>query len=215
MKEYNMEEMKRVIGHNIVALRRGAGLTQSELAEKLNYSDKAVSKWECGDAVPDILTLTRITEMFGVTLDWLVKAQHEVDMPSAKRTVERRHTVIIILSAVMVWILATGAFVLWGGVGGNLGEVWLSFIYAIPLSALVVVVLSAVWKRHIMKYVSLTIMLWGLILSVFLTFVVCFPDAFAHKWLFFILGIPFQAVIFLWPHLFMSRKRKKKIAEQE
>ncbi len=209
MREYSMEEMKKTIGHNIVALRRGAGLTQSELATRLNYSDKAISKWECGDAVPDILTLTRITEMFGVSLDWLVKSQHEVDMPSVKRTTERRHTVIILLSAVLVWLLATFAFVFTGGIFDNLGEVWLAFIYAIPISALVVAILAAVWKRLIVKYVSLSLLSWGLILSIFLTLLVCAPNVFEHKWLLFLIGVPAQALILLWPHLFTHRKRRK------
>ncbi len=213
MREYNMEEMKKTIGHNIVALRRGAGLTQSELAAQLNYSDKAVSKWECGDAVPDILTLTRLTELFGVSLDWLVKSRHEVDMPSVKQNTERRHTVIILLSAILVWLIATACFVLVGGTVDNLGEVWLAFIYAIPISALVVSILSAVWKRKIAKYISLSICSWGVILSVFLTLVVCAPTVFEHKWLLFLIGIPGQALIVLWPHLFPYRKSKRKAEE--
>ncbi len=215
MREYNMEEMKQIIGHNIVALRRGAGLTQSELAARLNYSDKAVSKWECGDAVPDILTLTRVADMFGVSLDWLVKERHEVDMPSAAHAAERRHTVITLLSAVLVWLLATACFAVIGGTFDNLAEVWLAFIYAIPISALVVAILTSVWKRKLAKYISLSILVWGLILSVFLSLVVCAPLAFEHEWLLFLIGIPGQALIVLWPHLFPSRRKKSTPTSEE
>ncbi len=210
MREYQMEEMKRIIGHNIVALRRGAGLKQSELAERLNYSDKAVSKWECGDAVPDILTLTRISEMFGVTLDWLVKGAHEVDMSTAVRVKERRHTIITLLSAVLVWLVAAAGFALLGGVLGSIASVWLVFIYAIPTSSIVVLVLASVWKRKALKYTSLTILLWGSILSIYLTFLICFPQVFSNSWLLFIPGVPFQIFIFLWPHLSPSLRKKKR-----
>ncbi len=199
MNEYNMEEMKQVIGHNIVALRRGAGLKQSELAARLNYSDKAVSKWECGDAVPDILTLVRISEMFGVTLDWLTKREHEVDMKTATRSKTRRHVVIMMLSAMVVWMVAAPAFVVTAGILDSLAEAWLAFVYAIPASAIVVLVLSAVWKHRFTKYASITVLIWGVIVSVYLTLVVCFPTVFLMRWILFILGIPLQACVLLWP----------------
>ncbi len=209
MQEYTMDELKQIIGHNIVALRRGAGLTQSELAAKLNYSDKAVSKWECGDAVPDILTLTRITELFGVSLDWLVKTRHEVEVSSQEDIRERRRTIIVLLSAVLVFIFATAIFVLFGGLDGNLREIWLVFIYAVPVAALVMTILAAVWGRKILKYISLSFLSWGVILSVFLTLVMCLPNLFEHKWSLFLLGIPCQAFIILWPHMFPYKRGGK------
>ena len=54
------EKVKKRIGANIAYYRRRAGLTQAGLAEKLNYSDKAVSKWERGDSIPDVLTLIQM-----------------------------------------------------------------------------------------------------------------------------------------------------------
>ena len=51
------EKIKARIGSNIASFRKAAGLTQAGLAEKLNYSDKAISKWERGESVPDVLTL--------------------------------------------------------------------------------------------------------------------------------------------------------------
>ena len=50
-----MNDMKLNIAHNISALRREAGLTQLGLAEELNYSDKAISKWERGESIPEEL----------------------------------------------------------------------------------------------------------------------------------------------------------------
>ena len=64
--------MKKTISNNMLIYRKRAGLTQAELAEKINYSDKAVSKWERGDGVPDVAVLCEMAEIFGVTLNDMV-----------------------------------------------------------------------------------------------------------------------------------------------
>ena len=66
------EKLKNLIGKNIAAYRKQAGLTQAGLAEKLNYSDKAVSKWERGESIPDVITLAQLAEQFEITVNELV-----------------------------------------------------------------------------------------------------------------------------------------------
>ena len=61
------EKLKKQIGINIASYRKRNGLTQAGLAERLNYSDKAVSKWERGESVPDVLTLSQMAELFDYT----------------------------------------------------------------------------------------------------------------------------------------------------
>ena len=68
-----MKDIKEVFAENLLQLRKSAGFTQSDLAEKLNYSDKAVSKWERAEAVPDVSVLIAIAFLFGVSVDFLVK----------------------------------------------------------------------------------------------------------------------------------------------
>lgn len=62
-------------GALIQALRKSKGLTQQELALELNVSSKTVSKWECGDALPEITTLILLSEYFDVSLDELLKGE--------------------------------------------------------------------------------------------------------------------------------------------
>ena len=69
----SMEELKTVIAKNISELRRSAMMTQLDLAERLNYSDKAVSKWERAESVPDISVLKAIADIFGVSVDYLLR----------------------------------------------------------------------------------------------------------------------------------------------
>ena len=72
-----MVDLKPVIAQNITALRQSHKMTQIELAEKLNYSDKAVSKWERGESIPDVIVLKTIADLFGVSLDYLLEEDHE------------------------------------------------------------------------------------------------------------------------------------------
>lgn len=57
----------------LYTLRKAAGMTQNDLAEKLNVSRQAVSRWEMGTAMPDVENLITISDLFGVTLDELLK----------------------------------------------------------------------------------------------------------------------------------------------
>lgn len=200
-----MEELKIIIGENLVRLRRGAGMTQTQLADKLGYTDKAVSKWECGDAVPDIWVLTRVAQEFGVTVDDLLTV-HEA--PAEEETVQRmprRRAIITVLAALLVWLIATVAFVISSIVAPQLHYTWLLFIYAIPLSALVIFILSCVWGHLIPHYIFLSVLLWGTILSVFLSFTFLLP---VHSiWMVFLIGIPGQTIIILWPAI---RRRRRK-----
>lgn len=62
-------------GKYIVKLRKGKGWTQQKLAEQLDVTSQAVSKWECGEAVPDIDILDKISTIFSVTIDSIIKAE--------------------------------------------------------------------------------------------------------------------------------------------
>ena len=85
-------ELKLVIAKNIAALRTAGGMTQIELAEKLNYSDKAVSKWERGESVPDVLTLMHLADQFGITVNDLVCDPNALPANSDSKLEKAIHT---------------------------------------------------------------------------------------------------------------------------
>ena len=66
---------KKTIGKFIAILRKGNGMTQRELGEKLLVSDKTVSRWENDEFSPDISLLTAIAEIFGITTDELLRGE--------------------------------------------------------------------------------------------------------------------------------------------
>ncbi len=184
------EILKYNISTNIVKYRKQLGLTQYDMAEKLNYSDKAVSKWERGDALPDVLILNKIAKLFNVSIDVLISdPDAEVKLPPTKKK-KNNPLVITLLSVGIVWLTATVLFVMLNIFDLLSGYTWLSFIYAIPVSMIVTIVFSAIWgKKRIFTYLSISILIWSLLLSIFLTF---------YVWLVFILGIPLQILTILW-----------------
>lgn len=71
---------KKTMGSFIAALRRANGMTQRELAERLNVSDKSVSRWECDDGYPDLSLIPVIAEIFGATADELLRGERKVSV---------------------------------------------------------------------------------------------------------------------------------------
>ncbi len=196
-----MEELKMIIAGNIGQLRREAGMTQLDLAEYLNYSDKAVSKWERGESIPDIVTLKAIADRFSVSVDYLLRADHpretEVKREYTKRQ-RRNHRLITIMSCVLVWLVAvfvhTGINVALPGEG----KLWMVYLYAIPITLVVLLVLNSVWGNPRSNFVIISALIWT-----FLTCVYVSAALFAsvYLWLLFVVGVPAQVIVCLWSGL--------------
>ena len=206
-------ELREIIAKNLSSLRTGAGLTQLQLAEMLNYSDKAVSKWERAESVPDIFMLKRIADYFGVTVDYLLEEKHKVEQSSLTsvniQSRNRTHAIISFLSAALVWLIATVVFVIVNIAAPEATfSAWLAFIYAIPTSAIVLLVFNSIWGKKRLNYLIISILVWALLLSVYITGLV-FAEV--NIWLVFILGIPAEIIIILWSVL----GHRKKVLDTE
>lgn len=209
------EKLKYQIGMNIAAYRKKAGLTQAGLAEKLNYSDKAVSKWERGESIPDVLTLMQLAEQFDITVqDLLVdpnelpgnpgsleKAMTQVSEKALKRKANKN--VILGLSSTLVWFVALLIFVIFSSFDVLDPYSWLVFFYAIPANAIVLLSLRSAWHDFRWNQGLITIIAWGSVLSIYMSILVIFHYNF---WKIFLLGIPGQIAIFLWFRMFRPAK---------
>lgn len=184
------------IGKNITRLRKLANMTQLELAEKLNYSDKSVSKWEQGNGVPDVRILVQIAHMFGVSLDDLVsEGEKKVIMPKKTKRIQR--IVTVLCAAGLCWLTAVIFYVFLGIFGPELNGTWLAFIYAVPASAIVVLVFSCIFHWKVARIVSISVLVWTLLACAYLTAYVCGQNI----WLLFIIGVPLQILAlfyFVW-----------------
>lgn len=192
------EQLAVTIGKNIMRLRKTANMTQLELAERLNYSDKSISKWEQGNGIPDIRILIRLSQLFGVTLDDLVREHEERKILSRNARFIRR-MVIICCAVALCWLVAVVCFVLSGIIMPALKSTWLSFVYVIPVSAVVVLVFACVWRYKIARIVSVSLLIWTTLACCYLTAYVCGYTE--NMWLLFLIGIPLQTLalfFFVW-----------------
>ena len=201
-----MEDIKLVVAKNIADLRKANKLTQLELAEKLNYSDKAISKWERGDAIPDVAVLKEIADLFGVTLDYLVSADHDAEETTPRQSVRklRNRGLITGMSILLVWFVATFSFVTTDFAVSNVKLHWLSFIWAAPVSMVVWLVFNSIWFNKKRNFLIISLLVWSFIISLFLTLL---PFG-LYFWQSFILGVPAQIMILMWSGLRIKRKRK-------
>ena len=186
-----MEDLRKIIGNNLAELRKRRGLTQFELAEKFNYTDRAVSKWENGDTLPDVEILYNLCEFYGVTLDYLT---HEEKSFYVKRNNELQlwnKIAITCLVAMIVWGLATIIFVI--SLLRKHNPLWQSFVVAVPLSAVIVLYFNRVYfKNGLTRIIAWSVFTWGLLASAFL--IIMDPQF----WPLFLLGIPAQASILIY-----------------
>lgn len=200
------EKLKIQIGNNIAAFRKQCGMTQADLADKLNYSDKAVSKWERGESVPDVMTLVQIAELFGIGVNELINqtdavaAPKEIDVP--KRRVNK--TVIQLLVSILVWFVALFVYVVLSSM--NVPKSWIGFIYAVPANAIVLLSLRSAWGKYGLNVVLISAIVWGTLLSFYLTMLI-FTGY--NIWKLFLLGILGQAAVLLWFRMFHGSKEDK------
>ena len=217
------EKLKLQIGSNIANYRKGSGLTQAGLAEKLNYSDKAVSKWERGESMPDVTTLVQLAEQFGITVNDLLvdpdalpgnpgkleKAMTQVSEKALKRKADKN--IILGLSSILVWFVALLLYVLLSSF--EIGEKWnwVFFFYAIPANCIVLLSLRSAWHDFRWNKMLISGIVWGSLLSIYIT--ATFWNF--NLWKIFLLGILGQVAIFLWFRMFRPVKEQIQEAEKQ
>lgn len=169
----DQKTLKLTIAKNIAAYRKANNMTQAELAAALNYSDKSISKWERAEGVPDVYVLTLIAELFGITLNDLV-AEHEDGEEIVIETTERRgifsylhnRIFVTILSAGLVWLVASVIFLILKLFLPNIPDPGYVYIYALPLTFIVLIVFTGLWSSHFTQFLFVTGLIWTLALSV-------------------------------------------------
>ena len=203
------EKLKKQIGANIASYRKRLRLTQVGLAEKLNYSDKAVSKWERGESAPDVQTLVQLSELFDITVNDLLVDPNALPEETGRvervmgraveKTLKRKadKRIILRLSSLCVWFVALLLFVIFSSM--NVPKSWVAFFYAIPADAIVLLSLRSAWRDFRWNQVLISTIVWGALLSVYVTLLVFFQ---VNVWRIFLLGIPGQMAVLLWFRLY-------------
>ena len=203
-----MENINLVIGTNIRELRKANKLTQYELAEKLNYSNKAISRWESGEVVPDVLTLNKICEVFNIPISQIF--EENVTQTKVKKRYKLQmgnKLAISLLAVLLVWFVSVSVFVYFQTSAEK--SIWQLFVWAIPLSAVVGIVFNSIWGKAMFNYLIISILNWSLLASLYLTFLSY------NLWPIFLIGIPVQIGIVLWSNITSNNIRKKKAKQKE
>ena len=183
-----MEDLKFITAANIISLRTKAGMTQAQLAELLNYSDKSVSKWERAEAVPDAYVLKHMSEIFGVSVDYLLSSHNDWEPISQKQKRRYRSEIIVLISMAGIWTLAFLIFI----IGWILGHMlWLVFIYAVPISLITLLVFNSVWENGKRNYYIVSTLVASIFVMVYLTLLRWNP------WQLLLLIIPAELIVFL------------------
>ena len=199
-----MEEnrIRTVLAEKMAAYRKRAGLTQAELAEKLNYSDKSISKWERGDGMPDLLVLCKLADLYDVPLDAFLREGPLVRSQAEQKT--RRIIITLISIGLVFFVAAIGFFVCY------LAKVdvrWLAFIYAVPVSMILLVVFSHMWSTLLWQALSVTGLVWTLCGAIYVSFVAI--AGMHNVAMLFLCAAIFQVLVILWYVLMLVRKRNK------
>ena len=183
-----MEDLKFITAANIISLRTKAGMTQAQLAELLNYSDKSVSKWERAEAVPDAYVLKHMSEIFGVSVDYLLSSHNDWEPISQKQKRRYRSEIIVLISMAGIWTLAFFIFI----IGWILGHMlWLVFIYAVPISLITLLVFNSIWENGKRNYYIVSTLVASIFVMVYLTLLRWNP------WQLLLLIIPAELIVFL------------------
>lgn len=208
-----MADFNKIIGKNLLLLRKQAKLTQLEFAEKFNYSDKSISKWEAGESLPSVEVLCEVAKFYGVTLDYLTNENNEI-LPETEQQkpgkVKRpklfpTKLIVTLLSCCAVWMIATIVFVILK-LTLNINY-YMAFMWAVPATCVVLVVFNSIWGRFRYLFPALSVLLWTLCASLQIELFLHIDE---NIWPVYILAIPLQIGIILWGALVTKKPLKKK-----
>ncbi|MBQ7046036.1 MAG: helix-turn-helix transcriptional regulator [Clostridia bacterium] len=190
-----MEDVKSNVAKNITELRILNNMTQVELAEKLNYSDKTISKWERAESSPDISVLVELADLFGVTLDYLVKGENvEKDTQKHKtKNAKFNRRAVSYIAEGGGWIVAIFAFIITTLITNQMTFQWLYFVYALPVVLIVKLIFNSIWFNPRHNFLIISALLWSVLAAVHITFLYFKVNVS----LIYILGVAGQIIIVL------------------
>ena len=206
-----MEEKKsleQIIADNLVYYRKASGLTQLEVAEKFNYSDKSISKWERAEGMPDILVLKALADFYDIHVDDFFKEEKA----KIKMTRKSKRWFIFGLSETLVWLVFGIFFTVFSIFLYGKFDWWLIFVYAAAASSILAVVWAGIYHKRLYQMIATSCIIWFSIASVYLTALMVMlrnNNANPNLWLLFLIGVPLEILAVLW--YFLRKNLKKKV----
>ncbi|MBO6262307.1 MAG: helix-turn-helix transcriptional regulator [Bacilli bacterium] len=202
--ENDINNQQELLAKNLAYYRKASGLTQLELAEKFNYSDKSVSKWERGEGFPDIFVLKSLADFYGISVDDFYQSEHKAVKVSQSR--KRKQTYLKLLSIGLGWLVVVLTFFfLQIFIGDKYAfKPWLTFIYGTLITAIILLVWEFIYHNRFLRMLAASGIVWTTALSLYLTFYVVMNLPLP---LIFVVAIPLQILEITW---YLFRRSKKK-----
>lgn len=196
-----MENLKEVISQNIVSLRKHNKLTQLDLSERISYSDKAISRWEKGESLPDVETLYRLSEIFEVPVEYFFEVHNE---PLSKKEGNKNilnKVMVTIFSCAIVWLLALIVYIYLKSYKSI--DFWQAFIWGVPFTMLVLGYFDKIWGKNKLAFLTKSIFVWSFICAFYCSFLSY------NIWIIYLVGALTQAILIIYQYIKPIRKRKK------
>lgn len=191
-----MSDLKKIIAKNLTELRKEKKYTQQDVGNLVQYSDKAVSKWEKGESLPDIDVLYQLCNIYGVTLDYLT---HEGSFEEKKdfiipKSEHRNKIIITALFSSIIWMAVIIVYVYL-----NLYQkinIWTIYIWALPVNCILLIYFNFKWGRRLWFIILISIFVWSLITAFFIQ--ILYSSDFQYNyWMLFLIGVPIQIALVL------------------
>ena len=212
-----MPDIKRTIAQNITEFRLLNDMTQAQLGEKLNYSDKTVSKWERGESTPDIEVLAALSDLFGVSVDSFIREGGIADTAEVnqKRQTIYNHRAVMYIVEGGVMLAALFAFIITSLIIRKSAFQILYFVYAVPVVLIIKLILNSVWFNPRNNYYIVSVLMWSILAAIYITFLYFSINV----GLVFLLGIAGQIIIVICsfvtrPFKLWGKKRPNSKAER-
>ncbi len=195
-----MDDLAHIIGNNLAELRRRKKLTQQELAEAVGYSDKSLSKWELGYAMPHIDVLKKIADFYGVTVDFLITdgaAKHKKNEIQENKANTNKIIIICILATVI--LLCAIVIYVYNLLTVKDEKAWVYFFWSAPICFLLTGLLDfRFWGRNVGFWILISLFVWTLLLAIYIHLMIYKGENF---WYLSLVGIPIQVGIILFSKL--------------
>ena len=189
------KDIKVIIGDNITYLRKCNKWTQAELAEKLNYSDKAISKWERGESTPDAENMLALSKIFNVKIDYFFHEDHQEAYMGLDNSLKLRKLLMTILLCISAVTIATAIFLI--ASFKDINEVkryWIAFVWMLPICSIFVYIYFRNEKNKFGMAACLSVFLWTLLTAVFFQLLLSEVNA----WMIYLIGVPLEAAIIVY-----------------
>ena len=186
-----MTNYNEIVAKNLIALRKAQNLTQQDFAKIFNYSDKTISKWELGYAIPNVETLKEIADYYGVTVDYFL-ISHEKVIDTKMRVISRKTSRILLMVLFdLFFLLVTATIYAAMATTSPESNYWPVFIWGIFASAFFNSFISNKWMKHTpWPYIFTSVTIWSGLIAIYFT--ILHNDYHYNFWYLFFVGLPVQ-----------------------